>query len=164
MPGSGKSYWGRIWAEKYQYDVVDLDFNIERHAGVRISDIFFGMGEDGFRSIEARVLLDTISAVRNQHTIIVTGGGTPVFDGNLRTMQRTGFIVYLDASIPYLLKNLELAPQTHRPLLGDATFEMLEEMYQKRKVFYEMADLKINAEDITQDTFAEIQMACTNRQ
>lgn len=160
MPGSGKSYWGKIWGEKYGFEVVDLDFNIERHAGVRISDIFFGMGENGFRSLEAAVLLETISAAREQNTIIVTGGGTPVFDGNLKTMRRTGLIVYFEATVPYLIKNLQNTPQAHRPLIGDASEENLSAMYQKRKGFYEQAHLKVCAEELHRDTFAEIQKAC----
>ncbi|MEO6833243.1 MAG: shikimate kinase [Chitinophagaceae bacterium] len=164
MPGSGKSYWGSIWGDKYGYEVVDLDFNIERHAGVRISDIFYGMGEQGFRSIEAAVLLETITAARGQNTVIVTGGGTPVFDGNFKTMQRTGFIVYLEATIPYLVKNLEITPQIHRPLIGEPTPEILEGLLQKRRTFYEQADMTVNAEELSKDTFAEIQKACIDRQ
>ena len=88
MPGAGKTHWGRVWSEQHGFDFADLDEHIEAQAGLSIPEIFKGVGEQGFRVLEASVLLDSIAAAKGRDTIIATGGGTPIFDSNMITMLR----------------------------------------------------------------------------
>jgi shikimate kinase len=62
MPGAGKSYWGRIWAEVSGFEFVDLDERVVARAGTGIPDIFGRIGEQGFRQLESELLQDTIAA------------------------------------------------------------------------------------------------------
>jgi shikimate kinase len=165
MPGVGKSYWGRIWARSAGFDIADLDDQIEAQAGVTIPYIFQSMGEEGFRALEASVLLDTISAARGRDTIIATGGGTPVFDRNMEYMLRTGCVVYLSAGIDTLLRQLE-GTELSRPLLYhlDLNEDTLAAMLEKRRPFYERAHLTIAVETVSTGTFAQILDECTGRQ
>jgi len=54
--GSGKTYWGRIWAQKNQLTFYDLDEQIEKTIGETIANIFEKKGEDNFREMERYVL------------------------------------------------------------------------------------------------------------
>jgi shikimate kinase len=165
MPGAGKSYWGRIWARSAGFDFADLDEHIEAQAGVTIPYIFQSMGEDGFRALEASVLLDTIADARGRDTVVATGGGTPVFDCNMDVMLRSGCVVYLTAEIGTLVRQLE-GTELSRPLLYhlDLNEDALAGMLEKRKVFYERAHVTVAVEKIGTDTFAQILEECTNRQ
>src|SRR6266567_1897532 len=72
MMGAGKSSIGRRLALRLGIPFVDADVEIEKAAGMSISDIFAVRGEAEFRAGEARViarLLDTAPQV------LSTGGG-----------------------------------------------------------------------------------------
>ncbi len=50
--GSGKSYWGEIWAREEGYAFYDLDEEIEKEFELPVEEIFEKHGEDKFREIE----------------------------------------------------------------------------------------------------------------
>ena len=54
--GSGKSYWGRKWAEKFNLHFIDLDEVIEKQSGETILQIFDKEGETAFRHLEKKIL------------------------------------------------------------------------------------------------------------
>jgi len=95
--GSGKSTVGRLLATAVGYRFVDVDTLIEQEAGVSIPELFRRDGEEVFRSLETRMLLD-LGDRRNM--VIATGGGAPMRAVNhefLRTRCRT---FYLQISAP----------------------------------------------------------------
>ncbi len=50
--GSGKSHWGRIWADKAGIPFFDLDTKIEKAFRMTIARIFEKKGEEKFRELE----------------------------------------------------------------------------------------------------------------
>ena len=50
--GSGKTYWGKIWAQQKGLDFYDLDEIIEYKEGRSIAAIFETAGEGYFRKTE----------------------------------------------------------------------------------------------------------------
>ena len=50
--GSGKTHWGRIWAERSGLPFYDLDQRIEEQQNKTISQLFETIGEAGFRELE----------------------------------------------------------------------------------------------------------------
>ena len=73
--GSGKSTVGRLLATAVGYQFVDVDTLIEHEAGVSIPELFRRDGEEVFRALETRMLLD-LGARRS--VVIATGGGAPM--------------------------------------------------------------------------------------
>ena len=73
--GSGKSTVGRLLATAVGYQFVDVDTLIEREAGMSIPELFRRAGEEVFRALETRMLLD-LGARRS--VVIATGGGAPM--------------------------------------------------------------------------------------
>ncbi|HEX2683637.1 MAG TPA: shikimate kinase, partial [Ferruginibacter sp.] len=90
--GSGKTYWGRIWAQAYQLAFYDLDEVIEQDQGKTVAEIFKTYGEDRFRQIEAGTLR---SFSEKNNCIVACGGGTPCFHDNMQWMNEQGTTVYL---------------------------------------------------------------------
>ena len=141
MPGSGKTTFGRRLAEQYGYPFLDLDREIELNFGETISSIFEKKGEGFFRKLEANTLRKVISNIDN--AVVATGGGTPCFEDNLLFMKKYGHVIYLKVPLNILIERLE--KEQHRPLLKvkKELKTVLEEMLEKRRKFYELADFNV---------------------
>lgn len=163
MPGAGKTFWGRAWAEESGMLFIDLDAYVEQQAGMSIPQIFEREGESTFRKRETGVLREIVNNTATQNTIIACGGGTPVWNDNLEVMKHAGCVVYLEADIDTLTRNLGSgAPQRPLLLAGDLR-ETLKQTLALRKPIYEQAHHVLSVENITVATFAQIQDLCINR-
>lgn len=156
MPYAGKSYWGKLLAGHYGVPFTDLDNLIERTSGRTISDIFSQSGEDTFRALEHQCLKDLLT-MATAPLVVACGGGTPCFFNNMDLMKQTGTVVWLNASIPYLLKNAASAT-TVRPLLAqnEDPAARLEQLLSTRKEYYSRAHHILQVEDISLTTFDKI--------
>lgn len=156
MPGAGKTYWGRKVADAYGYDFLDLDTYIEKKEKATIATLFEIHGEEGFRDKENRYLEQAIRAAGDD-TIIACGGGTPCFYNNMDMMLRAGTVIYLQATIPYLVHNLE-QETVQRPLLKNKTGleQKLAALLAERQPDYERAHHILQTSDISLATFGKI--------
>jgi shikimate kinase len=154
--GSGKTHWGKIWAQKAGLTFYDLDELIENAHHQSVSEIFEKKGEDFFRKVEAEMLRET--SIKD-NCIIACGGGTPCFGDNLKWMNEHGCTVYLKATPRQLLENVMQETQK-RPLLKKLnSAELLffiEKKLQEREVFYSAAAIQLQAEVLTNDTIDNI--------
>ncbi len=162
MPGAGKTFWGKTWAQQHGWGFADLDEHVEQMAGYSVPQIFAASGEEGFRAIEAVVLEQTIQGCGRTNTIIATGGGTPIYGDNMDVILAAGCVVHLAARIKTLQGHLRDS-STERPLLTELSGEALEALREERQPFYEQAHMQIEVERIGEGTFAQILKACTNR-
>ncbi len=148
--GCGKSYRGRIWAERYGLAFFEMDDLIEAAEGKTIGAIFEADGEMYFRQKE-RDILKTLAEKEN--CIVSTGGGTPCFFDNMQVMNDTGTTIYLKAS-PQLLAQRLLPEKAKRPLIKDIPDDELEsyiaEKLADRVPYYEQAAVVLDAAEITQ--------------
>jgi len=157
MPGSGKSYWGRVLTNEYLFNYVDLDHAIEQHEQKTISEIFEEKDEAYFRTLETEILKN-ITAEEEQPLLVSVGGGTPCFHNNLDFMKSNGTTIYLSASVQTLVEKLK-TDFLKRPLLADQeTFmeEKLKKLLNQRKHYYEQADHILQVETLNLDDFKKI--------
>ncbi len=111
--GSGKTTVGRKLATKAGYSFLDLDTEIEKYKGKRITDIFNEESEVAFREAEKTCLHKTLSS---DNVIVSTGGGTACFFDNINWMNEHGITIYLRMTAGSLYHRL--GPGKHkRPLL-----------------------------------------------
>ncbi|NDC41913.1 MAG: hypothetical protein EBZ77_10240 [Chitinophagia bacterium] len=104
-----------------------------------------------------RDCLQQVVTTASAGTIVATGGGTPCFYNNTELMKSAGTVVYLKATVPYLLAR-QAADNTIRPLLqqaGDVAV-YLEATLAARSPFYERAHIILPVGDISLTTFAQI--------
>jgi shikimate kinase len=137
--GAGKTYWGKQWAQHFNYTFIDLDDEIEKSEGQQIVSIFEEKGEDYFRKIEAEVLRKVINS---DNTIIACGGGTPCYADNMQWMNDNGNTVYLCKTPAELYSNVA-KQKDQRPLLksldDQEIISFIEQKLQEREMFYEQA-------------------------
>lgn len=154
--GTGKTYWGKLWAKQYGLDFYDLDHEIEKKAGMTIREIFEKHGEGFFREKEKETLLQF--ADKNDF-ILSTGGGTPCFFDNMQWMNANGITIYLNTPVPVLAERLS-KEKSHRPLIQHLTdkelISFIENNINKRNKFYTQSNVILDTETIADDTFEKI--------
>ena len=147
--GSGKSSWGRQWAERYNYKFVDLDEAIEAKEGESVAMIFEKKGETVFRLWETRVLR---TMGQNDNCIIACGGGTPCFHDNMDWIKEHGTSCYLEASPAFILERVK-DEKDKRPLIrkmneAELLF-FIEKTLKERMPYYSRADHHLQVETLT---------------
>jgi shikimate kinase len=102
--GSGKTHWGRLWAQESGMDFFDLDELIQLKEHKTIDVIFNDNTETYFRETESDSL-KTFSEKDN--CIIACGGGTPCFHDNMQWMNQNGITTYLKATPDQILQRVK---------------------------------------------------------
>ncbi len=152
--GSGKSYWGRIWADINNLAYFELDHEIEEESGLKINEIFEKYGEDEFRKMEKNHLLKFED---KNGFLLSCGGGTPVFFDNQEWMKTKGKVIYLKASPSYLLKRV-MDEVDQRPILKKTNpselLFFIEKKLKERSASYEEADLILEVEGLNADSLS----------
>ena len=145
---SGKTTFGKALADATRLDFVDLDELIEISEGMSVSMIFKNFGEKRFRDIEKRILH---SIAGKDRLIVACGGGTPCYFDNMDFMNANGTTLWLDTSLPVLLRRLK-EDNANRPLLaGKSDSELLSSItsqIEKRKPFYSKSQLRLNGDKL----------------
>ncbi|MGI8518099.1 MAG: shikimate kinase [Acidimicrobiia bacterium] len=113
MMGSGKTTVGRALATRRGTSFLDPDQMVEAMSGLSVTRIFEVEGETGFRQRESEAVQ---AAATETSTVVATGGGAVTRPENVATMQQSGVVIWLKASVETLAKRLEGA--TDRPLLA----------------------------------------------
>lgn len=147
--GSGKTTVGRILARSLRWEFVDLDQAIEKEAGRKITDIFSESGEQHFRELEHRVLLNSLD--NTSERVVACGGGVVIRPDNRERLKEVATV--------FLKENLEVLFQRTRrpgrPLRGGG-FGDFEERYRERLPHYrEVADIEIEVRNRPRRQVAE---------
>lgn len=142
MMGSGKSSVGRRLANRLHLPFFDADDEIEKAAGMRISEIFELYGEAYFRDGERRV----IGRLLDQHNcVIATGGGAFAEDETRAMILERGTAIWLDVPVPVLVERV--SRRNHRPLLvGRDPAQVLTELLAKRGPAYAQAPVRVQSD------------------
>ena len=114
MMGAGKTTVGRDLAGRLGMPFVDLDDEVRSDAGVGIPELWEDEGESGFRRRETAVLH---AAASGPAAVIAAGGGAVLDHGNVATMQRSGFVIWLDVAPEILIERI-VTGSSGRPLLA----------------------------------------------
>lgn len=153
MPGTGKSYWLRHFANALSLPGIDLDDFLEQSFGQAVPEMI-ARGIPYFREKEAEALS---AILQNQaNLVLATGGGTPCYGNNLEVMKSAGIVIHIFSPIDVLEERI-LNVEQQRPLLNsknkESLYKGLSETFHKRKPFYEQADITFEP---GRDTLEEI--------
>ncbi len=153
--GSGKTYWGKKWAQQHGLDFYDLDELIEEEHKKTIATIFEKEGEDFFRQVES-VSLKKLAD--KDKCIIACGGGTACYNDNIQWMNENGLTVYLQASPQYIYERV-LEEKEKRPLIKKVSraelLFFIEQKLKEREPFYNQAKIILPVPDLD-DNFVPV--------
>ncbi len=143
LMGSGKSAIGRRLAARIGMDFVDADAEIEKAAGLSISDIFEVHGEQAFRDGERRVIARLLAGPAH---VLATGGGAFMVEETRAKINERAISVWLRADFDVLLRRV--SRRDNRPLLKvDNKEEVLRRLIEERYPIYEEADIIVQSWD-----------------
>ncbi len=151
MPGSGKSTLGKQIAEVINIPFIDLDTVIENQENLSIPELFKQKGENYFRVVERKALININSVY--QEFVMATGGGAPCFFDNMAFIKENGHSIYLDISSEELAIRILNDGLANRPMFKNMNPEdvkyFLEDKLKDRAHFYNQATWVIDGKSPT---------------
>jgi shikimate kinase len=151
MMGSGKSSVGRRLAARIGIPFVDADAEIEKAAGMSITDIFAVRGEAEFRSGEARVIRRVL---QGGPQVVSTGGGAFMDPETRAAVAASGISIWLNAEFDILMKRIRR--RHDRPLLKNSDpGATLRKLMTERDPIYALADLIVESRDEPHDRIVD---------
>ena len=140
LMGAGKSTVGRRLASRLGLPFADGDDEIEKAAGMGVSDIFASLGEAEFREGEARVMRRLLEG---PPIVLATGGGAMMNADTRALLKQRAHTVWLRADIRVIAQRV--ARRDTRPLLrGKDPFQTLTAMAEVRYPHYAEADVTVD--------------------
>ena len=141
--GAGKTTVGKLLAEAKGFSLYDTDKLIEEEEETSIAEIFSSKGEQYFRDLESKKLIE-LEAIDN--SVFSTGGGIILRKENLDILNRN-LSIYLKASYENIFKRIE--EDRTRPLLNtNNPFETGRELFESRKEIYESFKLYVETDNL----------------
>jgi len=141
MMGVGKSTVGRRLAARLGLSFIDADEEIEKAAGMTITEMFERYGEQHFRDGERRVIARLMDG---QPKVIATGGGAFMQDETRALILEHAIAVWLDADIEILVDRV--SRREGRPLLkGRDPRTVLTELATVRNPVYALAPIHVRS-------------------
>ena len=150
MMGSGKSTVGGELAQKLKLGFIDTDKEIEKLEKKTIKKIFDINGEDYFRKIEEKIVLDKLNLSKK---IIALGGGSYLSSEVRKHSKKKCFVIWLywenDTLINRISKNKK------RPKIVNLSKRELHNLINDRNLVYKQADFKLNCESLNKSQIIE---------
>lgn len=141
MMGVGKSTVGRRLAARLGLTFVDADEEIEKAAGMTITEMFERYGEAYFRDGERRVIARLMDG---EPKVIATGGGAFMQDETRTLILDQATAIWLDADIDILVDRV--SRREGRPLLkGKDPREVLTQLAAQRNPVYALAPIHVKS-------------------
>jgi shikimate kinase len=145
-PGAGKSTVGQLLADRRGVAFRDTDSDVERGAGMAISDIFIEQGEPAFRELERAAVHRALS----EHDGVLALGGGAVIDDDTRAALAGHRVVFLDVGLADAASRIGL--NRDRPLLiGNPRAQLRTMLEQRRTLYAEVASVTVETNGRTPD-------------
>ncbi|GGI39990.1 shikimate kinase [Mammaliicoccus stepanovicii] len=139
--GVGKTTIGELLSEKCNKSLVDIDSYIVNTMKLSIPEIFDKYGEQYFRDLETKALLEWI----DKDVIISTGGGIVESTSTKRILNKTRHVFWLKCDIEVVFKRIQ--QDNNRPNANGKSLKELKALYSKRELSYnEIAFKQIDAD------------------
>ena len=147
MMGVGKSTIGKILAEKLKFKFIDTDKIIEIKEKSTIKKIFDNKGENYFRRIEKKIILEEL---KKNNLVIALGGGAFIDSSIRKEIKISCISFWLDLKLKSLLIRLKNAKK--RPLLDINNLESsINKIYSNRKKIYNKSNFRVKCNSINKD-------------
>ncbi|MCC5926283.1 MAG: shikimate kinase [Bacteroidetes bacterium] len=141
--GAGKSKLGQLLAGMLSVRFEDLDTEIVKYEGLSIPELFTEKGEEYFRKVESRYLMQKVA---DKNRILSLGGGAMQSQQMINEVKAHNLLIYLDPPFDEILSRVK--GSTKRPLLlqSDGTPKpeqelrtQLQQMLASRLPYYQQA-------------------------
>lgn len=157
--GVGKSTLGPLLAKHLRVPFVELNREIEKEAGLAVSEIFMLYGQRGYRQLERRCLERVV--VAHPKVVLATGGGLVAERATYELLLRSFFTIWLKAR-PQVMFGRVLAQHDARiasPKLRSEALENIARTLEARRHLYGLAHRSYDTSGKTIDKTVEALVA-----
>jgi XRE family aerobic/anaerobic benzoate catabolism transcriptional regulator len=142
LRGGGKTTLGSALADELRLPFVELDREIERDAGISLSEVFSLYGQTGYRRIERSCLERIIQS--GKQIVMAVGGGIVAEPETYNLLLANCFTVWIKASPAEHMARV-VAQGDFRPMQGNAeAMEDLNRILAAREPLYRKADVTLD--------------------
>jgi len=142
LRGAGKTTLGGALAKILRRPLVELDREIEREAGISLSEVFLLYGQAGYRRIERRCLERMINS--QDDMVLTVGGGIVSEPDTYRLLLLNCFTVWIKAAPEEHMARVA-AQGDMRPMAGHAeAMDDLRKILAAREALYSKADAVVD--------------------
>jgi shikimate kinase len=153
---SGKSLVAKTLADDLGLELVDTDQVLEGRVGVPICLYVAENGWEAFRMLEKMIVR---SIANSDRQVIATGGGAVLDWENVRNLKKTGWVVWLQASLSVIRERMmedERSGFVRPGLSGETAMAEIEQVLGQRTALYERAcDYIVNTDEQAPDAVAQ---------
>ena len=146
MMGSGKSSIGLMVAKKLKLNFTDIDNEIEKELGKKITDIFEKNGENFFRKIEEKI---TLKKLKLNSSVISLGGGAFINRNIRKEVLKNHLSFWLNWNNKILLDRIKNSKK--RPLTINLPDNEIVNLIQKRSNIYAKALFEIKCDNLSKN-------------
>ena len=142
LRGAGKTTLGGALARDLEFPFVELDREIERDAGISLSEVFLLYGQAGYRRIEHRCLERMIED--HADMVMTVGGGIVSEPDTYNLLLQSCFTVWVKAAPDEHMARV-VAQGDMRPMQGHAeAMKDLTRILETREPLYRKADVTLD--------------------
>ena len=140
----GKTTIGKRISSKLNIPFFDSDRELEFFLNTSINEFFKTHGEDKFRKIEEKVILDKIKSNKKNGFVMSLGGGAYLNKNTRQLINTAGISIWLDGNIDIIYNRIKKSKNV-RPLTQKFdTKEKLKNLLNERSFYYQKASIKVN--------------------
>lgn len=141
--GAGKTTVGMLLSNRLGCGFEDTDdIFASLHDGVTTGTYIARNGLEVFRPEEQAAL--RFAAGKIDGAVIATGGGVPVYPGNLEIMKASGKVVHIKVPLSVISSRMDGDELSKRPVWTSSSPSELRELYESRLPFYDSADIVVD--------------------
>ncbi len=158
LRGAGKSTLGAMLAQQLGVPFIELDREIERESGMRLSEVFDLYGQAAYRRYERRALETVIE--RYGRAVIATGGSIVSEPATLDLLLSTCYTVWLTAAPEEHMSRVVAQGDTRPMAENQQAMEDLRRILAGRNALYAKADARVDTAGKTvEQSFRELKAA-----
>ena len=146
MMGSGKSSIGLIVSKKLNIEFIDVDHEIEKKQGMKISKIFESEDEKYFREIEEEM---TLKILKSKKTVISLGGGAFLNNTIRKEILEKHISFWLNWDPKTLVERIKNSKK--RPVAFKSSKNELLQLIKDRYLIYSNALYEIDCEKLSKN-------------
>jgi len=153
---TGKTTIGKRLSSKLNLPFFDSDKEIELAVGCSIDKYFKTNGEEKFRAIEEKIIIEKIKKNKDNNFIMSLGGGAYLNHNIRELISLVGISVWLNSNIDIVYRRLQKSKHVRPLMVSFNTKEKLEKLLKERVLYYQRANIKVNIINTSKDKMSNI--------